>query len=282
MEKAVTAERIAIRGQEKAQLQLQELQAGTPREKIEVARAGVVVAQSELDGVDRSALEVDLLAQQLHSKDLELARLQADLAAAKEKLARNQLRSPKKGVVSRILRQVGEVVQAGTPVVQLIDSEKLGIEANVAEEEAPFVTLEQQVKVRFPSAPGSSHEGQVTRLSPSLETLPGSAGNARYLVIQVSLKGAAKEMRPGLEAEVEGSRQVSQDTLLIPRTALITQEGKNFVMILEGNRVRRQGVEVGKTSPEFAEIKKGLDAGQQVVTSDPSRLNDGESVSPKP
>ncbi|MFZ9995076.1 MAG: efflux RND transporter periplasmic adaptor subunit, partial [Steroidobacteraceae bacterium] len=85
-------------------------------------------------------------------------------------------------------------------------------------------------------------------------------------------------LRPGAFArgEVETTRQTRA---LIPQTAVMTDDGVNFVFLVdEKSRVQRQPIEVASSRPEGVVVNDGLSAGDRVVTLAGPYLRAGETV----
>jgi hypothetical protein len=53
--------------------------------------------------------------------------------------------------------------------------------------------------------------------------------------------------------------------IVLPRSAIRSYMGRNYVQIVEGERRKEVDIEVGLTTPTEVEIVKGLEEGQKVV-----------------
>ncbi len=140
------------------------------RDRAEAAlRAAQARVKSLADQVKAQEAEVGVAKanrKQLDVQQSELASSQALLEQARAakveietRLGYTRVTSPLKGIVSvRVARQ-GEVVQAGAPIVTVIDIDHLWVRADVEETYADAIRFGEKLKVRLPS--GQMLEGTV-------------------------------------------------------------------------------------------------------------------------
>jgi membrane fusion protein (multidrug efflux system) len=68
------------------------------------------------------------------------------------------------------------------------------------------------------------------------------------------------------------------DALTVPRSALLQDAGETAVFAVRDSKAVRVPIEVGHLSGELAEVRKGLEEGDQVVTAGKVALRDGAAV----
>jgi multidrug efflux pump subunit AcrA (membrane-fusion protein) len=94
--------------------------------------------------------------------------------------------------------------------------------------------------------------------------------NPDGLVKAGSYAQATIDTSPGIAAPV------------VPREALLMRGGRTYVFRVEGDRVARIAVQLGRTGPEAAEVVVGLAAGDEVVVGEAiGRLGDGALIRPR-
>ncbi|MDA3790424.1 MAG: hypothetical protein PF503_18260, partial [Desulfobacula sp.] len=64
----------------------------------------------------------------------------------------------------------------------------------------------------------------------------------------------------------------------IPRTAILTQEGKQIVFVISSSKAERRVVKTGIRTDKLIEIKKGVQVGESVAVVGNYELSDGMSV----
>jgi HlyD family secretion protein len=99
-----------------------------------------------------------------------LALAQANLAEQSALLAKTQLRSPLDGVVLRRYLQPGEVIslQPLTPILEIADTTRLRIRAEIDESEVGRIAPGQRATVTAEAYPGQRFHGVVARVAPRL------------------------------------------------------------------------------------------------------------------
>jgi multidrug resistance efflux pump len=114
-------------------------------------------AQVSVAGANRKQLDVqqnDLLATRA-----QLLQAQAEKTSAEVRLGYTKIYAPLDGVVSVRAARQGEVLQAGEPIVTILDVDHLRVQADVEETYIDLVSLNQHLKVQLPS--GNTLEGTV-------------------------------------------------------------------------------------------------------------------------
>jgi hypothetical protein len=86
-----------------------------------------------------------------------------------------------------------------------------------------------------------------------------------------------KELIPGKTGEVTIIVDQRQAKAIVPRRALL---GKTLYVVKDG-RVERRTVELGFTWLDGAEVKSGVEEGEQVIVDDLDTFRDREAVRPQ-
>ena len=66
--------------------------------------------------------------------------------------------------------------------------------------------------------------------------------------------------------------------VVIPEEAVIPEQARQFVYLLDGGVVRKREVLLGRREPGFVEVTSGLKSGDHVVTEGTIKLRDGVAV----
>ena len=69
--------------------------------------------------------------------------------------------------------------------------------------------------------------------------------------------------------------------VLVPKTAIRTEDGKAIVFVLHDDRVERRAVTAGNEDGDQVEVLSGLTVGERVVIEGPPTLTDGARVTVK-
>jgi len=69
-----------------------------------------------------------------------------------------------------------------------------------------------------------------------------------------------------------------RQALMIPEQALVPEQARQFIYVVDGAVVRKREVKLGRREPGFVEITDGLAAGNHVVVEGTLKLRDGSPV----
>ncbi len=127
--------------------------------KVKSLEDQVKAQEAEVAVARANRKQLDVQQSDLASTRAQLEQARASKVEAETRLGYTQVYAPLGGIVSvRVARQ-GEVVQAGAPIVTIIDIDHLYVRAGVEESYADAIQFGQKLKVRLPS--GEQIEGTV-------------------------------------------------------------------------------------------------------------------------
>jgi HlyD family secretion protein len=73
----------------------------------------------------------------------------------------------------------------------------------------------------------------------------------------------------------------AQPTTLVPKAAVVADNGSNFVFLVGSDSAERRAVKIGGSDGDRVEVLAGLRPGDRVVVSPPQELKDGAKVTVK-
>jgi len=251
------------------------------------ARAANDEAQAALVDQKRAAERVASLFKsnvaskaQLDTADtqLSLARSRADGAAAKlaeaERARRDaEVKAPFDGLIAQRFVSVGEFVQPGTKLFELVALDPIEVEFRVAEIDSSRVRVGQVVDVRVAPFPDHVWQATVTLVSPTIDTA------SRTLRVKGKMANPDGRLRPGLFARADLGVAHRDGVLMIPEEAILERsDGKVVFRMAAESHVERRIVHTGVYRGGKVEILDGLAAGDRVVTRGHTALVDGAVV----
>ena len=176
--------------------------------------------------------------------------------------ARFTLTAPIGGVVAELGARDGMTVAAGTPLFRINGLSTVWANAEVPESLAAQVRPGSAVEARAPALAGTTFIGKVTAILP--EVNPAT----RTLKVRVELANPTGALIPGMFANVTFKPASRMEILQVPSEAVISTGKRNVVIVAQGEgKFAPVDVEIGMESNGQTEIRKGLEAGQQVVIS---------------
>jgi membrane fusion protein (multidrug efflux system) len=185
-----------------------------------------------------------------------------------------QVAAPFAGLVARRHVQLGEFVQPGTPLFELVSLDPLEAIFSLTELDTQRVAPGQHVEIQVGAFADRSFEGVVTFVAPTVDPA------TRTLRIKAKIDNAEGLLRPGLFARVSLGVSRREGVLMVPEEALIQRADAAYLFrILEGERVERVRVETGAQHAGRVEILDGaVEAGDRIVHRGHGGLSDGMVV----
>ncbi|MDH3600274.1 MAG: HlyD family secretion protein [Candidatus Tectomicrobia bacterium] len=197
---------LAKREVEQAQADLQ-----TQRQAIERARAHVAEAQAIVAGSQANRQNVAIKQAEAEVARGFVQQKRADLAYAQLQLGYTTLRAPVAGVIAQNHAEVGQVVQAGRPVLAIVPLHNVWVEANFKETQLRRMRAGQPATLKVDAYSGQVFTGTVASISPgtgsifSLLPPENATGNFVKVVqrvpVKIILDAASPDglaLRPGL------------------------------------------------------------------------------------
>ena len=147
---------------------------------------------------------------------------------------------------------VASIKHEGTPIVSV----------DLSEVDAAKVRAGQKATVTFDALPDKTFTGKVLGVNTSGSV---SSGVTTYPAT-IALDTPNDSILPNMSATANIILSVKDDVLLVPTSAVQTQNGENFVRVMKNGQVQEVSVEIGDSSDTETEVKSGLKEGDEVVT----------------
>jgi len=218
------------------------------------------------------------LAAEVAEDEAALHQAEAEAGYRKGILSRHRLSAPFAGVVSAKLTELGEWVTPGQAVLELVATDELRLDFQVAEDFLGKIAPDTPVSFTLGADSGTVYAGEIATVVPV--TNPG----ARTSLLRVRAADTASRMLPGMSARAELRLNTGRRGLSVPRDAILKfPDGRAVVWIVldddSGSVVKEQRVDTGLVFEGQVEIREGLQEGARVVVLGNEALRDGQRVS---
>jgi membrane fusion protein (multidrug efflux system) len=165
--------------------------ADSARASVEASRSTAEAARSTADA---GAAQIDAAQRQVAAAQASVAQHQASLEAAKLQASYTVVTAPASGIVSKKSVEVGQYVQAGQPLLAIVEGTDTWVSANFKETQLAKMHPGQTVEVEVDAYPGHVFHGRVESLSAAtgakFSLLPpdNATGNFTKVVQRVPVK----------------------------------------------------------------------------------------------
>jgi len=172
------------------------------------------------------------------------------------------LTTPIAGVLQELNVRAGMSLATGETLARVNGLSRVWLAVAVPESAAGSVRLGQTVEARLATSPDVVLHGTVSAILPQTNT------DSRTVSVRVELPNPDANLRAGLTVQVRLNSGAGQSVLWVPSEALIRTGKREVVMLAEeGGRYRPVEVQAGPENAGQTAVLKGLEEGQEVVSS---------------
>jgi RND family efflux transporter MFP subunit len=271
-------------GQIVARMDATEFQARVDQARgtLNAARAQLDIATKNRDN-NRTLVEKGFISKNAFDNSAsQYATAEANVEAAKgaldvvQKLVNDTvIRSPISGVVAMRYVQAGEKVSADNKLLDIVNLQKMELEAAVPTNDITNVAIGQRVTLRTEGLP-QTIEGKVARINPATQS------GSRSVLVYVQIANPQNQLRSGMFAEAQLILKTKASVLALPQNAIRKEGNRAYVYVIEADVLARKAITVGMSGRSgddyMTEVLSGIDFGTQIVRTDMGSLQPGTHV----
>lgn len=154
----------------------------------------------------------------------------------------------------------GQKVEAGTPLMKVVDLSEVWVMADVYEKDASLVSNGMAAKVYLPAYPGREFDGKVGYIGPMLDP------SSRTFSVRVEVPNGEGLLKPEMYGEAVFPAPLGE-VLAIPASAVIQTGRSAYAFVVEGDRFVPREISLGRKGGDYYEVTGGLKDGDEIVTS---------------
>lgn len=250
---------------------LVELDRATAEADLAAANAAFAESQS-LYNRSRDLVNTQVISKsQFEQLEATMKSNQAKVDAAKARLADNYIRAPFTGRVGLRRVSMGTLISPGTVITTLDDTSVIKVDFAVPELNVGELRPGQTIVAHSSAYPGRAFDGRVTSVDSRVD--PAS----RAVTVRAVVPNRDGALKPGMFLTVDLSKE-RRPALMVPEQALVPEQARQFVYVVDGGVVRKREVKLGRREPGYVEITDGVTPGAHVVVEGTLKLRDGSPV----
>jgi membrane fusion protein (multidrug efflux system) len=246
-----------------------------------LVRADLNEANANLHNSQRAyARAKELSAQQLIARadadkaQAQLAVDQARAASARTRLEKTAIRAPFAGVAGLRKANVGDYVEAGQDLVDLVKLDTLELDLRAPEVVLSELEVGQDVVFGVDAFRDERFKATVVAIAPTVDA------GGRSVSLRARFENPDGKLRPGMSARVRIVLSNSAGALVVPEQAIVPMgEQKNVYTVVQG-KAKLVPVTLGERQPGAVQVTSGLKDGDVVITSGLQKIGDGAPVAP--
>jgi RND family efflux transporter MFP subunit len=200
------------------------------------------------------------------------------VAQAQTSLDAMEMRAPANGVLYMLDLHPGGYYSPGTLVGKIGLLDKVRVRLLVDEPELGAVRVGQPVRITWDALPGSEWNGTVEKLPSSIQTV----GTRSVGELQCTVDARERPLLPNVTVNVAIRTGGAEDSLTIPREAVVREGEKTSVLVADANGViSRQPIRLGIHDLARVQVTEGLTENQVVILPAERSFSPGDKVRPK-
>ncbi|MFO8030173.1 MAG: efflux RND transporter periplasmic adaptor subunit [Cyclonatronaceae bacterium] len=232
---------------------------------------------SELDNA-RSAFE---------SSKAQYESARAAVTQSRENLENTEIRSPVDGVILARMISEGDLARTGEPAFEVANLVGFETRLFLPMQDWESVMVGQPVAMKLSNRDEVAARGVVSRISPQLNPNTGLGE------VVVSLTDATRSVRQGVLVDSRITLETRENTVVIPRSAMIEQvetyiepetntveirRKYNAFVAIGDTLARQRELELGLEQGERVEVLQGLEPGEKLIVTGQRNLSDRDRI----
>ena len=242
------------------------------------ARADLAAAEAaRADSASQVKRSRELLATKVVS-DAQFEQLEATMKAnearvdaARSRVNDTVIRAPFTGRVGLRRVSVGSLVNPGTTITTLDDSSVIKVDFAVPENFLAILRDGLKVYVTAAAFPEREFAGTVAGIDSRIDSV------SRSITVRAVVPNPESKLKPGMFLNVRLAPD-AREALMIPEAALMPEQSRQFLYVVEDGRATRREVRIGRREPGRVEVVAGLQPGERVIVEGTQKVRDGGAV----
>ncbi|HWP94592.1 MAG TPA: efflux RND transporter periplasmic adaptor subunit [Gammaproteobacteria bacterium] len=241
------------------------------RANLAAAQAALVESRGQYERARELFRTQAVSASQLEQIEATMRAAEARVHAAEAQLADHTLRAPFAGRVGLRRVSVGALVQPGTEITTLDDTDTIKVDFSVPEPYLATLRPGLPITARSDAFPEREFRGTIASIDSRVDPV------TRAIAVRAVLPNREGLLKPGLFMTVRVIREQAE-ALVVPEQALVPEQNRQYLFVVADGVARKREVQIGRRARGVVEIVAGLAAGEHVVVEGAQKLADGMPV----
>jgi len=271
---------VVDKGQVLARIDSEKYDLQLAQSKAELARLSALLVNQELDlkraeklfkdnlvsaeMVDRTRAEFNALSEQINAAN-------AQLRNSERLIAETEIKAPIKTKVAAKYVDIGDFVQNGMIVYELVDTKHLRVALSFPEYQSLKLKKGLTVFLTTPTSKDQNVETIIKEIKPSVNS------NNRSITAIVDFENPGTWI-PGASTQARIILSTYQDAVVLPQLAVVRRSIGDVVYLIQNNIAVEQPVDTGLQKDGFIHIRSGLKNGDIVALDGAGFLTNGTQI----
>ena len=253
-------------------MSLVELDSSTHRAELLQAKAALALSRKNFERAHELFGKGAGTARALDEAEAQLKVDEAAVVLAEAMLGKTTIRAPFGGIVGMRRISPGDYVSPGQDLVDIEEIDPIKVEFRVPEAGLTVVKVGQELAVSLDAFGDRVFVGVVYTIAPKVDSA------TRSFIVRARVPNPDGILRPGLFARVVLQVEKRENAILVPEQAIVPIGNTMRLYKIVDGKAMMIDVTLGVRQNGEVEIRKGLSAGDTVVTAGQQKLRNGAPV----
>jgi len=242
------------------------------RAKYESAKAKLHFSENNYKRLSLLGKKGIIAQQSLDQAEADLKERKAETQEALVMMSKMKLTAPFDGAVGKSQVNPGDYVNVGQKLVSVTDTKHLRVEYNIPEQYLPLIKLGQKVKITAVAYPGKIFTGELTFISPTINT------ESRSISLYAEIDNNDNLLVAGMFVEAAQALGNTEHALMVPARSLVpVLDGAKVFKVVDG-KAYSVSVVLGLRTSETVQVVQGLTKTDIVITDGQMKVKNGMPV----
>lgn len=161
--------------------------------------------------------------------------------------------------------QEGDQVYSGQSILKVVAQNSMQVEGNISQADSQQFRVGQVASIGLDAFPGVKLKGKIYSLGAIAASGYRSTNYIRNVPVRVEILGSDPRLIPDLSASADVLLDQQPSATLVPRAAVVTENGKSFVYVRKGTQFERRAIDLGPRNYTQQVVKSGVAQGEEVA-----------------
>src|SRR6476660_10209485 len=261
---------------------LLKLDSSAEEAQLHTAEADLELARANLQRTQDLATRKVVSKQELDAAQSTFGQKQGSVDNMRAFITKKQVRAPFDGQLGIRQVNVGQSIDARTPIVQLTALDSVYVDFALPQQELPKLATGFETRVRTDGLLGREFKGKLTAINSMVDAVTRNVG------VQATFENPDHTLKPGMFVKVDVVLPNKSKTLVVPGSAVSYAPYGDSVFVVEKKKdpktgkesqaLRQAFVRIGDARGDFVSVTEGLKAGDVVVSTGVFKLRNGMNV----
>lgn len=234
------------------------------------------VSKVELENAETALktakISVDSANLSIEAQKANIKTAQTNLETLQSSLNNTVVKAPISGITSDKSISVGQYVNVGTTLGKVENISPIIAVINVQQSDLNNIKVGQKAQFKLNEGDTDVYDGTVKSIDVSADP------SSRVFKCKIQIDNEGQKLKPGIMGSIEIYSEDTRKAILLPLGALGGSQGKYYVFVNDKGVARKHTVTTGEVTKDSVEIKSGIQAGDEAITTNVSTLLDGDVV----